>query len=124
MPLQECTDIGLFAEVEPVKVINGRAIDGNRHELPIDPCENPMLVRTPAREAAEIFHDVMTTGMKDVGSVFMVPKSLLVERIVRIAGDVRTLVDDKYGSTHLTCEPFGQRTARETCSHNEIIVQR
>ena len=54
-----------------------------------------MLIATPARELRQVVEHTLAVGMKDVRTIDMNSYAVSVERVVRVAADMRSPVDQQ-----------------------------
>ena len=112
----------LGVEIEIVEPVDGRAVDRDGDERAVDAREHPVLVRAPLGERAQILDDVLGVGMEDVRPVLVVAQPIRRKRIVGIARDVRSLVDDQDAGAELACKPLGDRAAGQAGADHEKVV--
>src|SRR6185295_15963440 len=68
----------------------------------------------------EIVEDALAVGVEDVRSVGMDQHAVRIEGVVRVAADVRTLVEDQHAQAALR-QPLGHHGAGEAGSHHHHV---
>jgi hypothetical protein len=109
-------------QVEPIQCVDGGEIDWYRQELIAEAREYAMLVGPPMCEGAEVLHDRRTVGVENVGAVTMIAQAVARQGVVRVAGDVWSLVDDEHARIRLAGETLREGTSGESRSNDQVIV--
>ena len=118
----EGLDLRVGAQPEPVEAVERGAIDREREQLPVDLGQHPVLVGPPLGEAREIAPDLLGLRVEDVRPVAVAAHAVLVDVVVRVAGDVVAAVDHEHALPAARGEPLGQHRAGEARAHHQRVV--
>ena len=108
-------------QVEAVEAIDRVEVDPHRQQLAVDAGEHAVLVRPPLGELRQVLEDVGRVGVEDVRPVGMDEDAGVVVAVVRVAADVRALVDDEHALAEDVGEPFGEHAAGEAGADDEGV---
>ena len=109
-------------EIEAEQLVERRAVDRDRHQLPAHQGPHAMLVRPPLGELRQIVHDLLAVGVEDVRAVFVVEDAGLVGLVIGVAADVRAPVDQQHARAVLARQALGKNGAGKPGSDDQIIV--
>jgi hypothetical protein len=112
-----------FVEVEAVERVDGRLVDRNGEQPPVDVGQDPVLVGPPGGERAQVFDHVRGVRVKDVRAVLMVLQAGRIVRVVAVPGQVRPAVDQEHAGADLTGKPFGDRAPGQARPHDQHVVR-
>ena len=106
-------------QLQPVERVDRVEVDRDGHELAVHAREHAVLVGPPRGEAREVVEDALRVRVEDVRPVAVDEQAVVVVVVVRVAGDVRALVDDEHALAELGREPFGEDGAGEAGADDE-----
>lgn len=109
-----------FVEILSVQTIERGAVDRDGQQLAVHTGKNPMLVKTPIREARKPFDDALGIGVKDVGTIGVDEYAVLVISVIGIAANMVTLVDDEHMPAGIR-QHAGTDGSSESSSDDEYV---
>ena len=81
-----------------------------------------MKIRAPIGEPGKIIPDFLRIRVEDVRAVFVDQDAMLAFKIVGVARDVATALDDQHFLVELGGDPLGQYRAGETRAGDDPVV--
>src|SRR5690606_1089365 len=107
--------------IEPVKLVERRAIDRNRQQFSIYIGQNTMFIGPPTREAGKIRENLLAVCVEYMWAIFMDEDTGFIAGIKSIPRYMRTTVAKQYAFSRCS-KPLSQNGASKTRPRDQIII--